>query len=68
VSARETDPGLCRDCTSGRRVESARASVFWLCARAAVDPAFPRYPRLPVHRCEGYRAAAPETVAKGEGQ
>ena len=68
MSAREIDPGRCRDCDSGRRVESARGSVFWLCARAAVDPAFPRYPRLPVLRCEGYQAAVPGTVAKGGGR
>ena len=68
MSARETAPGLCRDCNRGRRVESARGSVFWLCARAAVDGAFPRYPRLPVLRCEGYQAAVPGTVVTGGGR
>ena len=47
-------PGLCVTCVHARRVESARGSVFWLCARSAEDPRFPRYPRLPVLRCPGF--------------
>jgi len=46
--------GLCATCVHARRVESARGSVFWLCARSAEDPRFPRYPRLPVLRCPGF--------------
>jgi hypothetical protein len=57
--APETDPGLCRDCRHGRRVPG-RATLFWLCERAAADPSFPRYPRLPVLRCRGYEPP-PET-------
>jgi len=52
--------GLCEDCRHGRRVASARGSVFWLCARSADDPAFPKYPRLPVLRCPGYEPPPPE--------
>jgi len=68
MSARPVDPGLCGDCESGRRVESARGSVFWRCARAAADPAFPRYPRLPVLECAGYRAGVPDRATKGGGR
>jgi hypothetical protein len=57
------DPGLCATCGEGRRVESARGSEFWLCARAARDPAFAKYPRLPVLRCPGYQPASPEVSA-----
>jgi hypothetical protein len=50
-----SEAGLCAGCTSGQRVVSARGSVFWRCERSAEDPAFPKYPRLPVLRCPGYR-------------
>jgi len=44
-------PGLCATCHHGRRITSARGSVFWLCRQGAL----PRYPRLPVVRCPEYR-------------
>ena len=34
-----------------------RGSVFVLCERSRVDPAFPRYPRLPVLACSGFDPA-----------
>jgi len=46
--------GLCADCRYMRRVESDRGSTFFLCERSATDPAFPKYPRLPVLQCGGY--------------
>jgi hypothetical protein len=46
--------GLCAGCAHAHRVVSARGSVFWLCRLASSDPAFPRYPRLPVLRCPGF--------------
>jgi len=51
-----TEPplGLCAACRHTRRIESARGSVFWLCRRSATDPAYPRYPALPVVRCAGF--------------
>jgi hypothetical protein len=59
VSELKTDPdrsraGLCTDCAYGRCVESARRSTFYLCERSSTDPAFPKYPRLPVLACPGY--------------
>jgi len=47
-------PGLCADCAHGQPVVSARASRFWRCRLSTSDPAFARYPRLPVLRCPGY--------------
>lgn len=45
--------GLCARCRHGRAVAGAR-STFWLCERSRTDPAYPRYPRLPVVRCPGF--------------
>jgi len=50
--------GLCTDCRFMRVVESARGSRFYLCERSATDPAFPKYPRLPVLQCRGYEQKA----------
>jgi len=49
------DAGLCERCLHGRRISSSRGSVFYLCGLSAVDPAYPKYPRLPVIRCDGFR-------------
>jgi hypothetical protein len=46
--------GLCADCRYMQRIESPRGSIFYLCRRAATDPEFPKYPRLPVLHCHGY--------------
>jgi hypothetical protein len=48
-----TPPGLCAACAHLRLLASPR-SVFVRCGMAATDPAFPRYPALPVTRCAGY--------------
>jgi len=56
---RAPDPGLCAACRNARVVRSARGSSFWLCELSRVDPAFPRYPPLPVVRCTGF---APKPV------
>jgi hypothetical protein len=50
----DAEAGLCATCRHARRVESARGSRFWLCARSADDPRFAKYPRLPVLQCPGY--------------
>ena len=53
------DPvGLCRTCAFARPVPTPR-TTFWLCRRAAEDPRFERYPRLPVRSCPGYEAGEP---------
>jgi len=46
--------GLCEGCRHRRVVTSARGSRFLLCERSKTDPAFPKYPRLPVLRCSGF--------------
>jgi hypothetical protein len=51
-------PGLCSSCTHLQLLASPR-SVFVRCGLAAVDPAFERYPSLPVRSCAGYRAVSP---------
>lgn len=53
--------GLCASCRHVKRTESGRGSVFYMCTLWKVDSRFPKYPRLPVLRCEGYEedAAAP---------
>ena len=50
-----TKPGLCRDCRHARPVKSDRGSTFILCELSARDPKFPKYPRVPVLSCEGYK-------------
>jgi hypothetical protein len=48
--------GLCLNCAHARKIDSARGSSFYLCALSESDPAFPKYPRLPVIQCSGYSA------------
>lgn len=47
--------GLCATCSHVRPVTSDRGSVFVRCAYAALDPSFPKYPRLPVIGCTAYQ-------------
>ena len=54
--------GLCEHCRHRRDVESA-TSRFVLCTRSFSDPAFPKYPRLPVLSCAGY-----ESLPSGQEQ
>ncbi len=46
--------GLCADCRNMQVMRSDRGSVFYLCQLWAIDPQYPKYPRLPVLRCAGY--------------
>ena len=46
--------GLCSDCRHSRTVPAAE-STYWLCRRSASDPAFPKYPPLPVRTCRGFQ-------------
>ncbi|MGE0811710.1 MAG: hypothetical protein AB7O28_17595 [Vicinamibacterales bacterium] len=52
------DPGLCGRCRWHRLVPGA-VSTFWMCTRSLTDPAFPRYPRLPVRACRGFDEGPP---------
>jgi hypothetical protein len=50
--------GLCASCRFREAVVSAKGSVFILCGRSRTDPAFPRYPPLPVWACRGHAPVA----------
>ncbi len=50
-----TQPGLCATCAHAQTVVSDRGSTFVRCLLSAGDPRFPKYPRLPVLSCEGWR-------------
>ncbi|HEY7969798.1 MAG TPA: hypothetical protein VID95_07360 [Candidatus Limnocylindrales bacterium] len=52
--------GLCATCRHARPVVSARGSQFTLCERSRTDPAYPRYPRLPVLACRGFEPGRPD--------
>lgn len=49
--------GLCDTCLHSHIIRSDRGSIFYRCDRALTDPAFPKYPRLPVLVCRGYEPA-----------
>ena len=46
--------GLCERCIWQRVVVSGKGSRFSMCRRAADDPAYAKYPRVPVLACAGY--------------
>lgn len=50
-------PGLCGSCAHVRVVRTGKGSTFYLCERSKTDPAFPKYPRIPVLRCRGHESA-----------
>lgn len=52
------EPGLCGRCLHARTTGNRRGSVFYLCGRSAYDPRYPRYPALPVTRCQGHEPVA----------
>lgn len=56
--------GLCAACDHLQVLRSKR-SVFVRCGLADSDSNFPRYPRLPMYRCQGFVAVAPEPEASG---
>jgi hypothetical protein len=40
---------------NARIIENKRGSRFYMCELSKVDASFPRYPRLPVVECSGYK-------------
>jgi len=64
VSDRESSniihASLCDSCEFGMLVETPR-SRFLLCGRSKTDPAYPRYPSLPVLSCKGYEERRDES-------
>jgi hypothetical protein len=51
--------GLCDTCAHQRLVGNTRGSRFSLCERSRTDPAFPKYPRMPVIECRGHEPRRP---------
>ena len=58
--------GLCADCQWARLVQSKRGSNFLRCARSTLDSRFPKYPGLPVRRCDGYAPNANQHDNEGD--
>jgi len=50
----EAATGLCGSCVHRQLVRTGRGSEFSLCRRSRTDPAYPKYPRLPVLACVGH--------------
>ena len=55
--------GLCFTCQHVRPVRTDRGAVYYQCQRAATDPRYAKYPRLPVIHCPGHevREDGPES-------
>ena len=56
-SRKESDvpkTGLCATCSHVKENRNDRGSVFFYCRKSESDPAFPKYPPLPVRVCPGY--------------
>jgi hypothetical protein len=51
--------GLCATCRFAHVIVSDRGSQFVLCERSKTDPAFLRFPQLPVSGCPGYDRRGP---------
>ena len=55
------DVGLCATCRFVRLVSSVRNATYYRCGRSDEDPAYARFPRLPVVSCAGYERRAIDT-------
>jgi hypothetical protein len=56
---------LCETCFSMREGVTPRGSRFLLCQLSQTNPAYPKYPPLPVVRCDGYQEKVqPEGIVK----
>lgn len=54
--------GLCTTCAHVKVIDTRKGSRFYLCTLSEVDARFPKYPRLPVLACAGWREGAGESV------
>jgi hypothetical protein len=59
--------GLCSACCRARVQTSARGQRFWRCMRADSEPAFRRYPALPVRTCPGFDPGTPTVQGSNAG-
>jgi hypothetical protein len=46
---------LCEICRHVKEIVSPKGSRFLLCQLSQQDSRYPKYPRQPVVKCEGYR-------------
>jgi hypothetical protein len=58
----EPSPGLCAACRHARSIVSSGAKTFYQCLRAELEPAYPKWPRLPVLSCPGYEPGEGESL------
>jgi len=56
------DIGLCAHCQFMRKIVTNRGSTFYQCQLSATDPGFPKYPRLPVLTCRGYKQVSSNPI------
>ena len=49
-----SESSLCNTCRHVKENRNDRGSVFFYCRKSESDPAFPKYPPLPVRVCPGY--------------
>jgi hypothetical protein len=54
--------GLCTTCRFVRLVPSLRNAIYYRCGRSDEDPAYPRFPRLPVVSCAGYQQRPTDAI------
>jgi hypothetical protein len=55
--------GLCDHCRHQKLIGNTRGSVFSMCLRSRTDPAYPKYPRIPVGACPGFERRATGDVS-----
>jgi hypothetical protein len=58
----KSSAGLCSTCAHSAVIESSKGSAFLLCRLSKTDPRFPKYPRVPVLACEGFRPESPASA------
>ena len=56
--------GLCDSCRHQRVIRNTRGSSFSLCERSRREPAYPKYPRLPVVRCAGWERGSGQEASR----
>ena len=59
---RRPPAGLCDSCRHQRIIRTGRGSEFSMCLLSREDARFPKYPRVPVLECSGYRAGRSSTT------
>lgn len=58
--------GLCDSCVWVRKIENDRGSIFFHCGKSKANPRYPKYPRLPVLRCDGYELRSTDRLQSND--